>query len=57
MPDAEGGNVPVVGIKDCTGREVKALKVESTDAQTLHRIILENVAQGSMIYTDGHRSY
>lgn len=33
------------------------MKIESTDAQTLHWIILENVAKGTNICTDEHRSY
>ena len=51
------GKAAVLGIKDRKGKKVKALKIESTNAQTLHWIILENVVKGSKVYTDEHRSY
>ena len=51
------GTAAVLGIKDRDGKKVKALRVESTNAQTLHWIILETVAKGSKVYTDEHRSY
>ena len=51
------GKAAVLGIKDRKGKKVKALKIESTNAQALHWIILENVAKGSKVYTHEHRSY
>ena len=51
------GKAAVIAIKEREGKKVKALRVESTDAQTLHWIILDNVAKGSTIYTDEHKSY
>ena len=51
------GKAPVVGIKDRESGKVKALRVESTDAQTLHWIVLSNVKEGTTVYTDEHRSY
>ena len=51
------GKAAVLGIKDREGKKVKALRIESTNAQTLHWIILENVAKGSSVYTDEHKSY
>ncbi len=51
------GKTPVVGIKDRESKKVRALRVESTDAQTLHWIILSHVEKGSVIFTDDYKSY
>ena len=51
------GKEAVIGIKERKGKKVRALRVESTDAQTFHWIILDNVASGTTVYTDEHKSY
>lgn len=51
------GKTPVVAIKEREGKKVKALRVESTDAQTLHWIILNHVEKGSVVFTDDFRGY
>ena len=50
------GKTPVFGMRDRDG-QVIAKVVESTDAPTLQGAIKENVAEGSTICTDEHRSY
>ena len=51
------GKEAVVAIKEREGKKVKALQVKSTDAQTLHWIVMKNVAPGTTVYSDDHRSY
>lgn len=51
------GKTPVVAIKEREGKKVKALRVESTDAQTLHWIILNHVEKGSVVFTDDFKGY
>ena len=51
------GKEAVVAIKDRKDKKVKALRVESTDAQTLHWIILSHVSEGTKVYTDDHKGY
>lgn len=51
------GKVAVLGIEAKKINKVKSLKLESIKAQTLHRIIFENVAKCSKVYMDEHRSY
>lgn len=51
------GKAPVVGIKDRKTKKVKALKVSTTNANTLHWIVMKNIKPGSTIYTDQHRGY
>ncbi|MCY4262990.1 MAG: IS1595 family transposase [Candidatus Dadabacteria bacterium] len=51
------GKDAVVAIKEREGKKVRALRVESTDAQTLHWIILKHAVEGSTIYTDDHKGY
>ena len=51
------GKEAVVAIKQREGKKVKALRVKSTDAQTLHWIVMKNVALGTTVYSDDHRSY
>ena len=46
-----------MGIKNRETKKVKVLKVESTDARTLHWIILDTVPKGSVIFTDDYKSY
>ena len=50
------GKAPVVGFKTRDG-QVRAFAVEHTDAPTLKRLINENVARGSDLYTDSYRGY
>ena len=51
------GKEAVVAIKQREGKKVKALRVKSTDTQTLHWIVMKNVAPGTTVYSDDHRSY
>ena len=51
------GKEAVVAIKERKGKKVRALRVESTNARTLHWIIISNVAKGATVYTDDHKSY
>ena len=51
------GKEAVVGIKERKGKKVRALRVENTNAQTLHWIILNHVEKGSVIFTDDYKSY
>ncbi len=51
------GKEAVIAVKDRKDKKVKALRVESTDAQTLHWIIIDTVAKGTTVCTDEHRSY
>ena len=51
------GKTAIVGIKDRERRKVKALKIGVVDAPTLHWIVLENVSEGSKVYTDSHSGY
>ena len=46
----------VFGIKSRDG-EIRAQKIDRTDAATLHPILKAQVAQGSTLYTDEHRAY
>ncbi len=48
---------PVVGMRERSNKKVKAVKVNDTKAQTLHQIVMDNVARGSTVYTDDHGSY
>ena len=50
------GKQAIVGLKERGGR-VKAMPVQTTDKDTLHRIIKESVKDGSTVYTDEHRGY
>lgn len=38
-------------------KKARALRVESTDAQTFHWIILNHVEKGSVVFTDDFKSY
>lgn len=51
------GKEAVVEIKQRKGKKVKALRVKSTDTQTLHWIVMKNVALGTTVYSDYHRIY
>ena len=46
----------VVGAKQRDG-EIRAQRIDRTDARTLHGFVSGNVAAGSTVYTDEHRSY
>ncbi len=50
------GKTPVVGMRERGGR-TKAKPVQNTEAGTLHAVIHENVATGSMLHTDDHGGY
>ena len=50
------GKTAVVGARARGGR-VAIQKVESTDRETLQGFIKQNVEEGSVVYTDEHRSY
>jgi transposase-like protein len=60
VPNSQGRSsadkTPVVGLIEIGG-EVRTFVTENTDAETLHQIIHENVAQGATIVTDSYRSY
>jgi transposase-like protein len=48
--------IPVVGMRSRTGKIV-ARVVRTTGKKTLENVISENVAQGSAVFTDEHKSY
>ena len=50
------GKQPVVGVKSRTG-QVRVRKVPDTSKFEIHRFVRSNVAPGSTLYTDDHRSY
>ena len=50
------GKQAILGIRQ-RGGAVMAKPIDSTDAATLQREIVENVAEGSMVFTDEHASY
>lgn len=51
------GKAAVVGAKERSSNKVYAIVVESTDADTLTRFILDTVEPKSVVYTDESRSY
>ena len=51
------GKVAVARVKDRATNKVKATVVEDTTKDTLQGFIGENVADGSMVYTDEHAAY
>ena len=51
------GKEAVVAIKQREGKKVRALRVKSTAAQTLHWIVMKNVPLGTMVYSNDHKSY
>lgn len=50
------GKQAVVGLRE-RGGNVKAMPIQSTDKETLHGVIHDNVAQGSKVCTDEHKGY
>lgn len=48
---------PVVGLIERNGGWVKTFVVQSTDARTIHPIVVENVAVGATLVTDSHAAY
>jgi transposase-like protein len=50
------GKTAVVGLRERGGR-TKAKAVKSVDAPTLHMMVHENIAPGSVLHTDEHRGY
>lgn len=51
------GKEIVVAMRSREGKKVKALVVPDTTRRTLRWVILENVAKGSVIFTDENKSY
>jgi transposase-like protein len=51
------GKTAVIAMKERDRNKVKAFPVVSTDSVTLQNSIKENVAHGSTLYTDEHKSY
>ena len=51
------GKVAVVGMKDRGTNIVKATSIESTDRSSLQGFIVDQIKQGTKVYTDDHRSY
>ena len=50
------GKTPIVGMRERGGR-VKAKVVTVADTKTLHKTIIENVEEGSIVHTDEHYGY
>ena len=50
------GKHPVFGMHERSKR-IKAMPISSTEQSELHRIIVDNVNPGAILYTDEHRSY
>ena len=50
------GKVPVVGMRERGGR-TKAKPVASTEANSLHAVVHENIETGSTLHTDEHGGY
>ena len=51
------GKTAVVGVKHRKSGKVNAKVVDSTDRETLHKFIRQNVEKGSQVYTDEARAY
>ena len=51
------GKAIVIGAKDRATNKISAVKIDSTDKQTLHDFVNSRAAMGSMIYTDDHPGY
>ena len=51
------GKVAVVGLRERSSGQVKSYQVADTKADTLQRIVCENVAVGSTVYTDDAGAY
>lgn len=54
--DPNSNKFPVIGFRDGTGRVV-AFPIDNTRTKTIEKAVLDNVAAGSIIYTDGLPSY
>ena len=52
----QDGKIPVFGLRDHTG-QVVMFPIPGVGRATLEKAILDNVAPGSTIYTDGHPGY
>lgn len=50
------GKTAVLGMRSRDG-EVRAEVLEDTEGKTIHKAIASNIAKGSKLYTDEHRSY
>ncbi len=50
------GKMPVIGMVERNG-EIRAFPIKGTTQIDLKGTIVENVAHGSIVYTDGHKSY
>ncbi len=55
--DGRSGKVIVMGMLDRETRQVRAKVVPNVKRETLQTEILEHIASGSKIYTDGHWGY
>ena len=51
------GKAAVVGAKDRKTNKVKAKVVESTDAKTLQKFVVDSAADGATVYTDDASAY
>lgn len=54
--DSYSGKTPVVGLIQPNGK-VRTFVVKDTSANSLHPIMVENVAEGSTLVTDAHKAY
>jgi len=54
--DNNSGKVPVVGLIQPNGK-VRTFVVNDTSSKTLHKIMGDNVTEGSVLVTDAHRGY
>lgn len=50
------GKFPVFGMQE-RGGKVVVVHVDNTGKEILHRLICQHVKEGSILYTDDHRSY
>lgn len=51
------GKEIVVAIKSRDTKKVRALRIPDVSRRTLHYIIIENVAKGSVVFTDDNKAY
>lgn len=51
------GKAIVVGAKDRATNQVRAVKVERTDRETLQGFVCKNTSNDAIVYTDDHKSY
>jgi transposase len=51
------GKIPVFGILECGGKEVRVEAVRNVNGETLLEMAIKKVKRGSLIYTNKFRSY